>query len=153
MLCGLGVGSKSLSQQPHISGRPRLVCSCSPLPPVHALHTEGAPCSLGLPQHTVCENCSSNSFISLFKIDGGRDLWFFIIWYEVVKGSLVWNVSNKKLLWDYWYCEIIFIFVLTVRIAVVVVMVVELNLYYNSYFENFIDKGLLIVFKIFIALL
>lgn len=35
----------------------------------------------------------------------------------------------------------------------VVVMVVELNLYYNSYFENFIDKGLLIVFKIFIALL
>lgn len=33
----------------------------------------------------------------------------------------------------------LFIFVLTVRIAVVLVMVVELNLCYSSYLENFID--------------
>lgn len=74
---------KSLSQQPHSSGRPRLVCSCSPLPSVHALHTEGPPCSRGLhfSKLFVRPALQTLSFLSL-KLMGEK----YLVFYYLIQG-------------------------------------------------------------------
>lgn len=149
VLCGLGVGSKSLSQQPHSSGRPRLVCSCSPLPPVHALLTEGAPCSVGLHFSKLFVRAAlpTLSFLSL-KLMGEENLVFYYLiqscerepclkcqQQEITMELLVlWNCiyfcADSKFSWLWsWSC----VMTITLRILLI--------------------KDLLIVFRIFIALL